>query len=57
MRRRSLKWVRRTHPTEIVQSVNPAYVKALEARAKDLGLGFGDRLRRRGRAGRRNREG
>jgi hypothetical protein len=34
-----LEWVKATHPTEVVESVNPAYVKSLEARAKDLGLG------------------
>lgn len=33
------EWVARQHPSEIVSSVNPAYVKSLEARAKDLGLG------------------
>lgn len=32
-------WVAVEHPTEIVQSVNPAFVKSLEARAKDIGLG------------------
>lgn len=34
-----LQWVKATHPTEVVESVNPAYVKSLEARAKDIGLG------------------
>lgn len=34
-----LAWVKSTHPTEVVESVNPAFVKSLEARAKELGLG------------------
>lgn len=34
-----LEWVKATHPTEIVESVNPAFLKALESRAKDMGLG------------------
>jgi hypothetical protein len=32
-----VEWVRRNHPTEIVESVNPAYMKVLEAAAKNLG--------------------
>ncbi|KLO25923.1 hypothetical protein ABW16_21410 [Mycolicibacter heraklionensis] len=35
-------WVRRNHPTEIVESVNPAYMKALEATAKSLGAVIDD---------------
>jgi tryptophan synthase alpha subunit len=34
-----LDWVSERHPTEVVYAVNPAFVKALEARAKDIGLG------------------
>lgn len=32
-----LDWVQEYAPTEIVRSVNPAYMKAIEARAKNLG--------------------
>ena len=32
-----VEWVRRNHPTEIVESVNPAYLKVLEAAGKSLG--------------------
>lgn len=32
-------WVLLHHPSEVVSTVNPAYVKAIEARAKELGLG------------------
>jgi hypothetical protein len=34
-----LEWVKAAHPTEVVEAVNPAFVKSLEARAKELGLG------------------
>lgn len=34
-----VNWVAGRHPTEIVSQVNPAFVKSLEARAKDIGLG------------------
>lgn len=34
-----LEWVTTNHPSEIVHAVNPAYLKALEAKAKDLGIG------------------
>lgn len=33
------EWVAAKHPTEVVESVNPAFVKSLEQRAKDIGLG------------------
>ena len=32
------EWVRDHHPTEIIESVNPAYMKVLEATAKNLGV-------------------
>lgn len=35
--RQFLDWVALNHPTELVQSVNPAFVKSLEARGKALG--------------------
>lgn len=34
-----LAWVKRNHPTEVVETVNPAYLKAVEAKAKELGVG------------------
>lgn len=34
-----LDWVAEKHPDEIIRAVNPAYVKAIEAKAKSLGLG------------------
>lgn len=34
-----LEWVKANHPTEVVEAVNPAYLKSVEARAKELGLG------------------
>lgn len=34
-----LAWVARNHPSEVVRSVNPAYLKSVEARAKELGVG------------------
>lgn len=34
-----LEWVGETHPSEITAQVNPSFVKALEQRAKDIGLG------------------
>jgi hypothetical protein len=33
------KWVAERHPSEVVTQVNPAFIKAIEARAKELGLG------------------
>lgn len=36
---RLLAWVKANHPTEVVEAVNPAFLKSLEAKAKDLGLG------------------
>lgn len=32
-----LEWLQRNHPTEIVISPNPAYLKALETLARDVG--------------------
>lgn len=32
-----LEWLQKNHPTEIVVSPNPAYLKALEATARDVG--------------------
>lgn len=32
-----LSWLKQQHPTEVVESPNPAYLKALEARAKEVG--------------------
>lgn len=37
-----VEWVRRNHPTEIVESVNPAYLKVLEASGKALGAVIDD---------------
>lgn len=34
-----LAWVQEHHPTELVVTVNPAFLKSLEARAKTEGLG------------------
>lgn len=34
-----LEWVKAQHPSEVVESVNPAFVDGLKARAKDIGLG------------------
>lgn len=33
-----LEWLQKTHPTEIVITPNPAYLKALEATARDVGV-------------------
>lgn len=37
-----LAFIRDNHPTELVQSVNPAYLKALEAKAKEVGAVIDD---------------
>lgn len=37
--RKLLEWVKATHPTEITEAVNTAFLKTLESRAKDIGLG------------------
>jgi hypothetical protein len=37
--RKFLGWVLTNHPCEVIESVNPAYLKNLEARAKEIGLG------------------
>lgn len=34
-----INWVAGRHPTEIVSQVNPAFLKSLEQRSKDIGLG------------------
>lgn len=34
-----LQWVQEHHPTELVVTVNPAFLKSLEAKAKTHGLG------------------
>lgn len=35
--RKLLQWLEEKHPTEIIRSVNPAYLKSLEDRARRLG--------------------
>lgn len=34
---RLLEWVKTNHPSEVVESVNPAYLTALTAKAKEVG--------------------
>ena len=34
-----LAWVKEHHPTEVVEAVNPAYIKTIEAKAISEGLG------------------
>ncbi|MGE2733804.1 hypothetical protein [Mycolicibacterium vaccae] len=34
-----LAWVKANHPTEVVETVNSAWLKTVEAKAKELGIG------------------